>query len=764
MKKCALLVFVLSAMSFLAKADFVISAGGSLYYFKWTGVGYARSLPINPTAESIDQIAVVKSNGDIVFSTTAGHIYKYDKNLTTLIGSYTASDLKIKDIAVDADGDVGAAGDLGFYLFNAALATYTQPSTTPSVKILSDVQGGWVVAYASGEIAGFANAGAYKGNAGANYTPIDWGIDISGSIILAADLDKKLYRFEDSAGGNPVGIKYGPVGNAWPYLAIAVSPKNGGGITANAYNQNYFWTADLAAGPYGPNGAISAKRMLYDPDYDNLIIITPQDQIYYYVVNSQGQIVGAGGTIATISGISDIAGSAHYPELYQAMPNSRQTMYLNGAPHTDSEGRWLYDYDPNKSFMVRALYHVHAFDDQSGESGSRPTDFAAIKQAGFNTIETTFDLNPTFMQKLTDYNLELIYTPAREANAQAWASHPRILAWNVADEPESDGLFDQYPARIDFFKSERTKIRAIDPVRPVTVNTTAWCSGQNLPWWIQWHQISDISYHDNYPYDDWFANRQIGGPLTLTWTQGLPDSTQLAVSVTNQAKPVWLIVQAFDGGRWWFPQPFELRAMVYAGIIHGAVGINYFTYDNYLTRAVGILGISPSPLESYGSGRVATADEMTKMSQLWNEAAVINSQLETLTPWILSPTSSIEFTVYKKGASYSDAPIRCLLKKYNNEYRLLAVNIDRISLNVRFDFPDGVFHSIQTLFEGSQSPAVLSDNGVYDTTFGPMEVKVYRLLPACQTGQRYQADLTGDCKVDINDLLVLTGDWLNSYH
>lgn len=436
---------------------------------------------------------------------------------------------------------------------------------------------------------------------------------------------------------------------------------------------------------------------------------------------------------------------------YTVLSGARQTVYQNGVPHTNKNGVIRTEYVPGTSFFPICLYHPRLYDDTSD---TRPTKFDLFKLAGFNTIETTGGLSAELFVQLNDAGLQLCKTNARATDVCNYQSYySQVLGWSILDEPEGDGNFSAYPARFEFFEDERTAIRLCDSVRPCFVNTTAWSTGSNRDWWIDWHQTSDISCHDNYPYDTWKAT-ETNRPATLSYSNGIPETVSLAVLVNNQNKPVWLIVQTFEGSRWFWPTGDELRAMVYAGIVHGAAGITYFTYDNYVVRG-NLLGISPDPAADYGTGRVATAEELNKIASLWNDTAKINQELIDLEPWLLSPTSSIDYDVLIEGSPVSSNPIRCVLKSYQGKLRLIVVNIDRVSLSVRFDFSNSGMNlcKANVLYRNQETIDFSSD--ILQDSFGPMEVKVYD-LPCCD-----KADIDGNCNVNLEDLHLMIADWLN---
>ena len=415
--------------------------------------------------------------------------------------------------------------------------------------------------------------------------------------------------------------------------------------------------------------------------------------------------------------------------------DSVQHIYLDGVPHLDRDGQKCMAYDPAKFVFPRILYHPRLTLDKAGKL---PTDFAAIEAAGYNMIETTAKLSNELLDESEKHNLRIIKCFARPDDAKNFGQHPALYAWDVIDEPDHDGRFSAYPHRFKIYREFRDGIRKYDPKRPIFVNNVAWILPPNLPWWVKWQKIGDIACHDNYPIE-----HPQGTPPrpSLSFNIGIPETVSLAVSVTDQKKPVWMIAQAFtdqrDGkGRWPLPTPTELRAMVYTALIHGATGISIFSYDNWVTRDANILGISPAPLASYDPNekkhRVATEEELQAMRELWDQAARINNEIKTLTPWLYSPTSKAELKVQIAGESKTPAPIRVLIKKYGGEYRILAANIDRAPIQVKFLWPGRNVRVEKIFFDGDGAVSV--KEGKTDThwtdSFPPLGVQVYSVRPS----------------------------------
>lgn len=378
---------------------------------------------------------------------------------------------------------------------------------------------------------------------------------------------------------------------------------------------------------------------------------------------------------------------------FRLLRDAPQMMYTEGVPHIDHQGRRRTGYDPNQSFFLIGLYHARDFSDRAA---TIPAPLEAIRAAGFNTVYPTFNLSQCWLDRLHEYGLRIIACPATAKDAQEFASHPALLAYDVIDEPDSDGNLSAYPARFDAFERIRSAIREYDPVRPVYVNNVAWIIPPNLEWWIKWQRTGDIACHDNYPVEHWSGDRSASGFLppvaqhSLSYVTGIPESVSLSVKVTEEKKPVWFIAQAFaDGpqGRWAYPTPQQLRAMVYAALVHGATGLVYFTFDNYVSREAHIYGISSEPRDSYGSGATADPEMLERIRELWDAATEINHELRQLEPWLLSATPKLRYQVYVRGESYSETPVRTLLRQWRGRLVLIVVNLDDAALDLRVNLP-----------------------------------------------------------------------------
>ncbi len=239
------------------------------------------------------------------------------------------------------------------------------------------------------------------------------------------------------------------------------------------------------------------------------------------------------------------------------------------------------------------------------------------------------------------------------------------------------------------FQDRREALHALDPGRAVLPLDGPFIDPPRRTRWLAWNSAGDVSAHWNYP---------LRGAVTKTLAgrRGIPQSVASAVRLNREKKPLWLVVQAFQSPHrdWRMPSAVELRAMVYAGIVHGATGILYFALDSFVTRDGQIAGVAPWTEESYGPSLdydgdgayplVAPPRLAAKSRALWRDIAALNKALAALTPDILSPTARLEYTL-----AGSASRVRTLLKRRGNIFTLFAVNIEAepADLSVRFDQP-----------------------------------------------------------------------------
>ena len=418
--------------------------------------------------------------------------------------------------------------------------------------------------------------------------------------------------------------------------------------------------------------------------------------------------------------------------------NAVQVVYRQGVPHTDKRGRPLMQYDPARSF-----FQIGIWGNPIGKIYGIDYDLRVLREAGFNTMW------PWPMRSLEDQlragseaGLQVVYMGRlKEADAAKLKDHPNWLGNVWHDEPTGSFWGKDMEGKFREFLDYKARMKAAAPDVPVFINDVPWITAPATSWWVKWNTAGDVACHDNYPLLDRKRRaRTLGDEESKS---GIPATVSLAAAVNQERKPVWFIVGAFEcRGRGAFPfrmpTPMQLRAQVYAALIHGATGIVYFTWDTYVCRDGDVIGISPDPRAAYldpGPNRPkpspAKPMQLAQSRALWIAATQINKEIQELTASLLSPTvgENVKYSVKVEGQSVSDVPIRCLLKPHpEGGYVLLTVNLDDAVLNAEYTFPAGL-KSVEVLFENRQPFDVKAGQKTFSDVYEPFDVHVYHVLP-----------------------------------
>ncbi len=206
---------------------------------------------------------------------------------------------------------------------------------------------------------------------------------------------------------------------------------------------------------------------------------------------------------------------------------------------------------------------------------NHPADLKLVKQAGFTCIQT-YQKDPVKLellaQKAKKNGLKVVFYPDKVLNtpyqqkAQQWP----ILAWYLVDEPDVQRW------------SRKRVVQAHEAAKnawPQHHTTLVIGQGKTK---IPFYDIPDIIMMDWYPVPH----------LPLPSFGDNVRYVKEALAKTGQKDyPIWGVVQTFDWkgfkqyrpdndriGR--FPTTEEIRYMSYDGIINGATGLFYFTFNH----------------------------------------------------------------------------------------------------------------------------------------------------------------------------------------
>ncbi|MHB1217196.1 MAG: hypothetical protein ACYC1L_03230 [Alphaproteobacteria bacterium] len=407
---------------------------------------------------------------------------------------------------------------------------------------------------------------------------------------------------------------------------------------------------------------------------------------------------------------------------FRETPEAVQTVYRDGAPHTTRQGVPRLAYDAGESFFPIGIYNG-LMDAGDGRDG-----FALYASAGFNSVFPWRDQNfDAVLTSARANGLQLVVRDPTDAELARFADDPAVLGYDLDHEPTVHARTETALWRLEAFQDRRAAVRALDPRRPVFTVDSPGITPPYRNSWLAYAEAGDLVCFWKYPFFD--------APVrTMTGPRGLPEVTALAARTAREQKPVWYVAQAFRSpvNNWFMPDEMQARAMVYAGLIHGATGIVWFTHDSYSSRDGRVIGASPDPKPDYkgpdrrmtGAPLHATARELAESRRMWGVIEGLNAELAALAPAILSPTSARNYRIAVHGRSVSPTPIRALLKDGPDGPMLLVVNIDAEPVEARFSF-EAPLAALEPVFGAAPAPAVAG--GGWTERIEGWGVRVYRL-------------------------------------
>ncbi|MBM4041525.1 MAG: hypothetical protein FJ290_23740 [Planctomycetes bacterium] len=232
--------------------------------------------------------------------------------------------------------------------------------------------------------------------------------------------------------------------------------------------------------------------------------------------------------------------------------------------------------------------------------------------------------------------------------AAAMRELPAFLGWYVMDERG----FGEVPRHFHQYQV----LRKADPDHPTF-------GVSNLPpEFPLWRDALDVFGLDPYP----LFNMKAGRPLSLAgeWTRA-------GVAATHGSRPVWMVVQFFQGwaaDRW--PTVEELRTMSLMAIAEGARGLFYWSFGN----------------------RGLMSESLPKQDEYWRRLVKVTKELKTLEPALVAPDAP------QAVKAVSDPRVRwrarlvdgkCYLFAYLPSPKFVADPAQAEAVSVRFTLADG---------------------------------------------------------------------------
>ena len=294
---------------------------------------------------------------------------------------------------------------------------------------------------------------------------------------------------------------------------------------------------------------------------------------------------------------------------------------------------------------------------------------AEIRKQDFNTVTLlTENHHPEQLDRVQKEGWMAV-CPPEEKWVRADTNHPALLAWYLSDEPEGHG---HTPASL---RDEYLQLKARDPNHPIGLDHFMW---EAL---VNYKDACDFTMTSVYPLT-------LAGPMPITHVGLFIDHTR---SQHRPNWPHWPFIQIFggancEGGKWKQPDPAEVRAMVYNGLVHRANGIFYFSY-------------------------------WPKAPKTWASVGVLNRELRRMTPWLVAAGSELEtksslpeVQVRAKSVDHGRAGI-VLVSNSTPESRYVAISIPQLpSAELRGLFDHHTFKPVQDRFTEKLGPY---DTGAY---------------------------------------------------
>ena len=288
-----------------------------------------------------------------------------------------------------------------------------------------------------------------------------------------------------------------------------------------------------------------------------------------------------------------------------------------------------------------------------------PADLKTIKKAGFSCVQT-YNQEPQTMEKLArqakKMGLKVVFYPNKiwgtpyQQKAQQWP----ILAWYLVDEPD-----------VAHWSRERVQQVHQAAKKAFPHHSTALVIGQGKTA-IPYYDIPDIMMMDWYPVPHL--------PLT-SFGENVRYTREGLARTNRQDYPLWGVVQIFDWknykqyradndriGR--FPTIHEIRFMAYDGILNGATGLFFFTF-NHLKKPM------PQSAPQYWVRVQSVVKELSKFKKIIENGTVVENPVSVNHPLKMQTWhyKANRYSVLLNASSFPQfVPVELLAEKYKPIY------------------------------------------------------------------------------------------------
>eukprot|EP01043_Picozoa_sp_COSAG02_P024489 COSAG02_NODE_1339_length_13187_cov_610.871027_8_plen_247_part_00 len=220
-------------------------------------------------------------------------------------------------------------------------------------------------------------------------------------------------------------------------------------------------------------------------------------------------------------------GFLRVPVGYTPLPRAVSTIYKQGVPHTDRNGKRLMTFDATQSYLPLILYDAqlpcNATTSELKGQTCLPKGFDASLYTDANYTGVLPYQSNQMRQYMQDHpegfggtslqvireTPSLVQTPPgplkcpptcngrQENEPKQYKDHPNMLAWYLREEPTGEYWAKNMSSHFAAYHAEYAKIRAEDPKHPIFILDCPWITAPATEWWVKWNTAGDVSSHDN---------------------------------------------------------------------------------------------------------------------------------------------------------------------------------------------------------------------------------------------------------------------------
>ena len=350
--------------------------------------------------------------------------------------------------------------------------------------------------------------------------------------------------------------------------------------------------------------------------------------------------------------------------------------------------------------------------------------FPLLDSLGFNTFCGSGGGRDSVLGSAAAVGGYVIVSPGR-GEEPARAGHPRVLAYNLRDEPD---LGIDRRERTPRNSAEEVQgwyeaAKASDPSRPVFLNYTAsfmrrvaWDRPDVQAYYQATALAADILCFDIYPI--YQKNRDD----RLIW---VADGVTELRDIAGPGKPVWAWIETSKGSKWITYERQKdvsaaaVRSEVWMAVIRGATGIGYFTH----AWRPEFTEFAPTPEVREELQR--TNGQLTRLAPV-----ILSGTIPRQEPWAMGQ-ASILFLEGLHG--------EVMTREYDGSLYVFANNLDMNDFGERRDdelarYRGGVARiSVPGLQVGTtvevvdEDRSVTAEAGYFMDAFSPLGVHIYRI-------------------------------------